>query len=266
MTTARRMGALALAAQLTLLSATAHAQQAATTAQPPAAPPGVVYSGPQPQGGPDVVYLKDGQQLRGTVTEVRPGDKVTLQLPQGQIATIRWDGIQRIDRGGQAVPLEGQAAAAPPPAVIPPPPAPYLPETLPYDADRPIPAGYHVSKKPRVGMVIAGSILTGIGLIGVVGMESSDARRTDKNTFHALWGLAFFGPGLPLLLVGLLAQKKELRRDETGEWRLPARAASEGAGPREPAQAPAPDKPPPLYVGGGPLPQGGGMFTLGRMF
>lgn len=254
MTTGRRTGALALATQIALQvalrSPVAHADPAApATDPPPAAIPGVVYGGPQPQVGPDVVYLKDGQQLRGTLTEVRPGDKATLQLPQGQIATIRWDGIERIDRGGQPMALDSQAAPVAPPPAAAPPPVPYAPDKLPYDEDRPIPAGYHVVKRPRLGMVIAGSILTGLGLVGVVAMEASDNSRAAKNTFHALWGLAFFGPGVPLLLVGLLAKTKELRRDDAGVWRMPA-----------------PDKPPPFYVGGGPLPQGGGMFTLGRTF
>ncbi len=62
----------------------------------PAAPPAT--------SGDDTVYLRDGGMIRGTIMEVIPGNHVTVQLANGQIATIRWDVIDRIDRHSQAAP------------------------------------------------------------------------------------------------------------------------------------------------------------------
>ncbi|WP_394848744.1 hypothetical protein LZC95_14970 [Pendulispora brunnea] len=189
--------------------------------------------------------------MRGTLTELRIGDSAVIQLPQGQNATIRWDGIARIERNGQPIPLDAQSWNAwKSPQNAPQTPA-LAPETMPYDSDKPIPAGYHLETKPRLGPLISGSILSGIGLFGIVAMESSDTHRDTKTAFDVVWGLLFFGPGLPLLLVGLLSPKKYLRHDAAAAnafWNLPSSTK------------------PPLYVGFGPTKDGGGLLTIGRQF
>jgi len=236
-----------LALHMLFLSvSSAYAQTPPPGASPQAGPGAVTWSGPA--AGTDVVYLKDGQQVRGTLTELRIGQSAVIQLAQGQNATIRWDGIARIERNGQPIPLDAQTWKPQQSAPL----APALaPETMPYDSDKPIPTGYHLETKPRLGPLIAGSILSGIGLFGIVAMESSNSQRDTKNTFDVVWGLLFFGPGLPLLLVGLLSPKKYLRHDATSSnafWNLPS-----------------PSKPP-LYVGFGPTKDGGGLLTIGRQF
>jgi len=64
--------------------------------------------------GPDVVVLKDGNVLRGTLSEVVPGDHATLTLTNGQTATIKWEVIKSIEKSG--VP-----AGTPPPVATTPP-------------------------------------------------------------------------------------------------------------------------------------------------
>ncbi|MDB4996968.1 MAG: hypothetical protein JWM74_4400 [Myxococcaceae bacterium] len=69
-----------------------------------------------PQVGPDTVVLKDGGMIKGTLTEILPGDHATLQLSSGQTATIRWDVIGHIERNG--APLQTTPANTAKPAVV----------------------------------------------------------------------------------------------------------------------------------------------------
>ena len=127
----------ALAAALTLPLAlapgarTAWAQEPASQAAPPPAPPktqpvpapvvepvpysisatGPYTAAPYTPGG-DVVYLKGGGMLRGTLLEEIPGDHVSVELAPGQLAQVPWDRVQRIARAG---------ATPPAPVVIEPP-------------------------------------------------------------------------------------------------------------------------------------------------
>lgn len=52
--------------------------------------------------GPDMVVLKDGSMMRGTLTEMIKNDHATLLLSGGQSARIRWDAIQRIEKTNDA--------------------------------------------------------------------------------------------------------------------------------------------------------------------
>lgn len=52
--------------------------------------------------GPDMVVLKDGSMMRGTLTEMIKNDHATLLLSSGQSARIRWDAIQRIEKTNDA--------------------------------------------------------------------------------------------------------------------------------------------------------------------
>jgi hypothetical protein len=77
------------------------------TGQPPPLPPpapvtvvtGIVAA------GSDVVVLKEGGMIRGTLLEVIPNDHATVQLATGQSAVIQWDHIERIDRAKVALPV-----------------------------------------------------------------------------------------------------------------------------------------------------------------
>jgi len=66
--------------------------------------------------GPDVVVLKDGNVLRGTLSQVVPGDHATLTLTNGQTATIKWDVIKSIEKsdktGAPAAPAASPDASA----------------------------------------------------------------------------------------------------------------------------------------------------------
>ena len=258
----KRLLSLVLAVQITSVSVAASAQQMGGGA-----------SAPQ---GTDLVVLKDGQQLRGTLQEVRPGDKAVLQLSGGQLATIRWDGIARIERNGQPMATEG--AATPPPVATaqaagaggappvtgtaaPAQPAFVGPDTMAYDEDKPIPPGYHVQEKSRTGLLITGAILTGIGVIGVGAFEAdksgkSGSSRTADDAYALLWGLCFLGPGVPLLIVGLASKKKVLRRDNSDE------GMSKPADPSRRERAMLP-----VDVGFRVDPKhGGGVLMLGKTF
>jgi hypothetical protein len=73
----------------------------------------VVPSGPAVSPtGEDVVYLKDGGMLRGTILEILPNDHVTLQLANGQTAMVQWAYLARIEQRGRPP----SASASPTPA------------------------------------------------------------------------------------------------------------------------------------------------------
>ncbi len=63
--------------------------------------------------GDDVVVLKDGGMIRGTLLEVIPNDHATVQLATGQSARVQWDHIERIERGAAAAPRVAAPEGAP---------------------------------------------------------------------------------------------------------------------------------------------------------
>jgi len=208
----RRAMACLLALQMFFISLTAQAQW-------------------QPPAGTDVVVLKDGSKIRGTLTEMRPGDHAIVQLANGQYATIQWGVIDHMERNGAPLAMPSPAPAqpaspptptpppvagvtpAPPPGAAAPPAAPAKgPETLPYEGDDVIPPGYHVKSKVRLGPLIAGSVLTAIGLVGIAAIASGDG--SGRTIGATVWGVLFLGPGVPLLLVGLVSRSKSLVRDD----------------------------------------------------
>jgi hypothetical protein len=167
---------------------------------------------------PDVVMLKHGGQIRGKLVEMLAGDHATIAMTGGQNAIIRWDEIGSISRGGVAVKLpDAPPPVAPAPVVAQPQPAQKIigPERVDYDADDPIPAGYHVEKHYRLGLLITGAILTGIGVLGIVAYDAQgDVNGNDRVAFDVVFGALFMGPGLPLLIVGLASPRKQLVRDD----------------------------------------------------
>jgi hypothetical protein len=89
-----------------------------------------------PQVGPDTVVLKDGGMIKGTLTEILPGDHATMQLATGQTATIRWDVIGHIERNGAPLQTAPPATAKPAaPAAAAPAPGPQGAAYVHIDAD-----------------------------------------------------------------------------------------------------------------------------------
>jgi hypothetical protein len=64
--------------------------------------------------GADVIGLKNGGVLRGTLIDAVPNSYARIQLVTGQVATVPWQDIQRIERGISAPgPVAAPAPAAP---------------------------------------------------------------------------------------------------------------------------------------------------------
>jgi hypothetical protein len=59
--------------------------------------------------GNDVIYLKSGTPLRGTIIEARPDVQARIQLATGEVVTIQWPQIGRIGEG--TVPAPSAPAA-----------------------------------------------------------------------------------------------------------------------------------------------------------
>jgi hypothetical protein len=74
---------------------------------------------------PDVIYLKGGGMLRGTLVDAIPGSRARIQLATGEIASVPWE---QIDHIGQA---PGQDQPPPPPRKPPTPRAPTQPAPTP---------------------------------------------------------------------------------------------------------------------------------------
>lgn len=213
----------ALTLAMSVNSTMAHAQ--GTPTLPPSQPPSSGASGTPTAPPPptpwapverhtnkkyDVLHLRDGQTLRGAITEVRPGEGVALVLADGGTARVRWDDITAIDHHDA-----GKSA---------------LPEKLPYDPDTPIPPGYELVEKTRLGLLIPGAILTGIGLllVGAGGYYAARGRGSgDFNGLAIVVGVGCLLPGIPLFIIGLVSKKKELVRDQArltnggATWMLP---------------------------------------------
>ncbi|HEX3772010.1 MAG TPA: hypothetical protein VHV30_14140 [Polyangiaceae bacterium] len=95
-------------------------------AQPPATSAGpATPAAARPAGGGDVIELKTGGLLRGTLVDAIPNQRARIQLVTGEVATVPWQDIANIvraDRG--STPAAGAPSAAPPPAPPPASPAP----------------------------------------------------------------------------------------------------------------------------------------------
>jgi hypothetical protein len=118
---------------LFLLAAPVARAQPAQGVQPvpyPNAPPPVQYGQPAPPAPPqqtapvgqDVIRMKNGGILRGTIIDAIPDAQARIQLATGEIATVPWGEIAGIEHAGAR-----PGAPAPPP---PPPPStgPYVPQ------------------------------------------------------------------------------------------------------------------------------------------
>ncbi len=78
--------------------------------QPPAAPAPqsagtrALSLGPAQSVGSDVIYLRDGGILRGTIIDAIPNAQARIQLATGEIATVPWSEIARFDHAGATPP------------------------------------------------------------------------------------------------------------------------------------------------------------------
>lgn len=79
-------------------------------------------------GAEDVVVLKDGGAVRGTVMEVLPNDHVSVKLADGRTATIAWSVVHHIEQAAKPAAPTTTPAPAPTPQVVPQAPAPVTPE------------------------------------------------------------------------------------------------------------------------------------------
>lgn len=83
----------------------------------------------------------DGGILSGTITEIVPGDHLTLKLPSGELKTLKWGELLQLQISGKIVIGGGGSVSAPAPApkappppstvVITPPPPKYVPPAPP---------------------------------------------------------------------------------------------------------------------------------------
>jgi len=84
-----------------------YGQTAPTTPPAPAAPR---------SAGSDVITLKNGGILRGTIIDAIPNAQARIQLLTGEIATVPWSEIARIENAKSAPPAPPAAAPAAAPA------------------------------------------------------------------------------------------------------------------------------------------------------
>jgi hypothetical protein len=124
------------AVQLATVTAPSVAWAQAQPVPYPTLPPPVPYGEPaQPPGasvqrapsvGQDVIYMKNGGILRGTIIDAIPDAQARIQLATGEIATVPWQAIDRIEHGASGsgrpappAPLPSPSSSGPPaPRVI----------------------------------------------------------------------------------------------------------------------------------------------------
>jgi hypothetical protein len=76
----------------------------------------------------DVVYLKDGGRIRGTVMEEQPDRGVTIRLADGSVRSVPTDEVKIVDYG-EALTHPQEATPVPPTTPMPPPEEPRAPLT-----------------------------------------------------------------------------------------------------------------------------------------
>ncbi len=72
--------------------------------------------------GSDVIYTKSGGMMRGTLIEVATGAQATIQLGTGEIVTVPWSQILRIEQGVQTPSPTPAPSPTPTPSPTPAPP------------------------------------------------------------------------------------------------------------------------------------------------
>ncbi|WP_394826983.1 prolipoprotein diacylglyceryl transferase [Pendulispora albinea] len=100
--------------------------------------------------GADAIVLRTGERVPGTITEVSPGDHVSIRLASGQVSTIPWMVITRLERNGRAETLSAPPPpSAPPSPASPSPPSANPPSANPPSANAPSPASSSPVPAPK---------------------------------------------------------------------------------------------------------------------
>jgi len=118
---AASLGVLALTAGL-FVSSNAFAQEEEPPPLPPPASSGGTTATPSASAVVDSVHLRNGGLYRGRVTEIVPGDHVTVIIDQGETKRVPWAEVDRVIVASTAVPpppAPGAAAPATPPVAAP---------------------------------------------------------------------------------------------------------------------------------------------------
>jgi hypothetical protein len=90
--------------------------QPTPSSTPPPQSGGRSLSGSAPASpGSDVIYLKNGGILRGTIIDAIPNAQARIQLATGEIATVPWSEIARFEHGNATTPPGQPAPARPEP-------------------------------------------------------------------------------------------------------------------------------------------------------
>jgi hypothetical protein len=194
--------------------------------------------------GADVVILRNGGMIRGTLIELIPNDHATVQMANGQSAIIQWGEIHHIERGMPAPP--------PPPAVY---PQPGLPPAAPkilsgpaafvhIESTRPVQVLYSNSKTAfdwdpvcespcDAQLPIEGSYkIRGSGMVTSSEFRLS-AQPGQRVVLHVspgaksgiVWGSVLAGVGVLSTLIGLVVISGADAQDQTNQT-----CASTGAG------------------------------------
>ncbi|HEX8792206.1 MAG TPA: hypothetical protein VF765_14730 [Polyangiaceae bacterium] len=99
----------------------------ATLAYPAIARAQTTQAPPVRTVGSDIIYTKSGGMMRGTLIEVATGAQATIQLGTGEVVTVPWAEISRIEQGAPTPAPSPTPSPTPAPA---PTPAPGPPDAM----------------------------------------------------------------------------------------------------------------------------------------
>lgn len=159
---------------ITLLPVSALAQDA--PAEPPATSTSPILS-QSPAVSYDTVHLRNGGLYRGQVTEIVPGDHVTIIVDGGETKPLPWADIARIVAGTAPAGIKAPPVApvAPTPAASPPrwpdatpPPASAAPPRMQWRANRPLLVTGAILFAAGYGPNLAVALPSTAGLVGRV--------------------------------------------------------------------------------------------------
>jgi hypothetical protein len=168
--------------------------------------------------GSDVIYLKNGGILRGTIIDAIPNAQARIQLATGEIATVPWSEIARMDHSGTTSSAPAAPTPAPPAA---PTKAPPVGPTVHIDSPSPVELQHKGGDSDTWQMVCSSPCdrrLPTDGPYRIVGDGARPSRGftlpegaggvtlnvspSSQGWFVA--GIVFVSVGAPTLLIGLL--------------------------------------------------------------
>lgn len=104
----------------------------------------------------DVIHLKNGGQVRGTIVDVIPGSHARIQLATGEIATIPWSDVASVESAARQSAPGAPAAPAPTAPTAPAPTAPTAQKLVHIEASRVV-ALERQSDNAKVWVVVCSS-------------------------------------------------------------------------------------------------------------